>query len=91
MLRGHMQLIIPEIEQAAEKLPADDIPRYCALACVGEARARLNARPGLMPYDPVAHVRRLGRSLPALCDHSTTTRRSPAAGSRSGRVPTTTR
>jgi hypothetical protein len=69
LLRGHMQLLIPEIEQAAAGLPADDVPRYCALAGVGEARGKLNAGPGLMPYDAVANVRRLGRSLMALCDH----------------------
>ncbi|MDT9695379.1 DUF6415 family natural product biosynthesis protein [Streptomyces sp. P17] len=69
MLRGHMQLLIPEIEQAAAELPADDVPRYCALVSVGEARMKLNARPGRLPYDAVAYVRRLGRSLLALCDH----------------------
>ncbi|MFE6337276.1 DUF6415 family natural product biosynthesis protein [Streptomyces sp. NPDC057798] len=69
LLCGHMQLLIPEIEQAAARLPADDIPRYCALVSVGEARRKLAARPGLRPYDTVAHVRRLGRSLLALCDH----------------------
>ncbi|MFI9766398.1 DUF6415 family natural product biosynthesis protein [Streptomyces sp. NPDC052415] len=69
LLVGHMQLLIPEIEQAAAGLPADDVPRYCALACVREASMKLTARPGLMPYDAVAHVRRLGRSLLALCDH----------------------
>ncbi|MER7577980.1 DUF6415 family natural product biosynthesis protein [Streptomyces sp. NPDC126514] len=69
LLRGHLQLIIPEIEQAAARLPADDVPRYCALACIGEARAKLNTSPGQLPYDAVAYVRRLGRSLLALCDH----------------------
>ncbi|MFF3346642.1 DUF6415 family natural product biosynthesis protein [Streptomyces sp. NPDC002779] len=69
LLCGHMQLLIPEIEQAAAGLPADDVPRYCALVSVGEARRKLAARPGLRPYDAVAHVRRLGRSLMALCDH----------------------
>lgn len=28
--RGHMQLIIPEIEQAALARDQDDVPRYCA-------------------------------------------------------------
>ncbi|WP_328876377.1 DUF6415 family natural product biosynthesis protein [Streptomyces sp. NBC_00287] len=69
LLRGHLQLLIPEIEQLAALLTVGDVPRYCAQACVGEARGKLNARPGLMSYDAVAHVRRLGRSLLALCDH----------------------
>jgi hypothetical protein len=69
LLRGHMQWIIPEIEQAAGKLPMDDVPRYCALACIGEARGKLRAAPGHGPHRAVAYARRLARSLAALCDH----------------------
>lgn len=68
-LRRGMQMLIPEVERAAAQLPADDIPRYVALACVREARGKLDARPGLMPFDPTAYVRKLARSLLALCDH----------------------
>ncbi|MFF4961389.1 DUF6415 family natural product biosynthesis protein [Streptomyces sp. NPDC001222] len=68
-MRGHMQLIIPKIEQAAEKLPEDDVPRYCALACIGEARAKLRATAGDGPHRAVAYARKLARSLMALCDH----------------------
>jgi len=68
-LRGHMQLLIPEVEQFIARLPEDDVPRYCALACVGEARRKLDIapRPGLSAG--IAHARRLARSLNALCDH----------------------
>jgi hypothetical protein len=69
LLRGHMQLIIPEIEQAAGKLPMDDVPQYCALACIGEARVKLRATAGDGPDRAVAHARKLARSLTALCDH----------------------
>ncbi|MEU6653338.1 DUF6415 family natural product biosynthesis protein [Streptomyces sp. NPDC046900] len=69
LLRGHMQLIIPEVEQVAGKLPMDDVPRYCALACIGEARAKLRATAGDGPDRAVAYARRLARSLAALCDH----------------------
>src|SRR5262249_25068060 len=69
LLRGHMQLIIPEIEQAAGKLPTDDVPRYCALACIGEARAKLRTAAGHGPHRAVAYARKLARSLAALCDH----------------------
>ncbi|MCL7425397.1 DUF6415 family natural product biosynthesis protein [Streptomyces sp. YS415] len=69
LLCSHMELLIPEIQQAAAGLPADDVPRYCALVALREARMKLDARPGLRPYDSVTHVRRLGRSLLALCDH----------------------
>ncbi|MFQ6145050.1 DUF6415 family natural product biosynthesis protein [Streptomyces seoulensis] len=67
-MRGHMQLLIPEVEKAALARPADDIPRYCALACVGEAGLRLNARL-TAGQDALPRARRLARSLNALCDH----------------------
>ncbi|MGW5248815.1 DUF6415 family natural product biosynthesis protein [Streptomyces sp. NPDC004129] len=69
LMHSHMQLIIPEIERAAGKLPEDDVPRYCALACIGEARAKLRATPGAGPHRAVAYARKLARSLMALCDH----------------------
>lgn len=66
-LRGHMELLAPEVEQAAGRLPKDDIPRYCALACVGEARGKLRARPEA--GGAVAYAYKLARSLNALVDH----------------------
>jgi uncharacterized protein DUF6415 len=68
-LRGHMELIAPEVEQAAGRLDEESIPRFCALACVGEARRRLSLepRPGL--NGAAGHARRLARVLNALCDH----------------------
>lgn len=68
-LRGHLELLVPEVETAALRLPDSSIPRYCAVACVGEARGKLRAepRPGLS--GAVAHGRRLARVLRALCDH----------------------
>lgn len=68
-LRGHMMLLIPEVEIAAGRLPKDDIPRYCALACVGEARMKLNLTAGRGLPAGIAHAKRLSRSLNALCDH----------------------
>lgn len=68
-LRGHMELLAPEVEQAALKLSKESIPRYCALACVGEARRRLGAEPRPSLGGPAAYARRLARSLNALCDH----------------------
>ncbi|MFC4466693.1 DUF6415 family natural product biosynthesis protein [Streptomyces xiangluensis] len=73
-LRGHIGQLVPEVEQAAGRLPYDDIPRYCALACVGEARHKVDLslkldlkRSGLDAG--VAHARRLSRVVNALCDH----------------------
>jgi hypothetical protein len=69
MLRGHLELLAPEVERAAKWLNRESIPRYCALACVGEARGKLRARPGRGEYGAVAYARRLARVLNALCDH----------------------
>ncbi|WP_432020424.1 DUF6415 family natural product biosynthesis protein [Streptomyces sp. 1222.5] len=70
LLRGHLQLLIPEVEKLAFPLPANDPPRACAIACLGEARMRLrlgwaDATPGLR----LSIARKLARSLNALCDH----------------------
>lgn len=68
-LRGHIELAVLEVEQLAARLPEDDIPRYCARACIGEARRKLSARPGPGPHDQLPYARKLARSLLALCDH----------------------
>lgn len=70
LLRGHLQLLIPEVEQAALQRDAEDVPRYCALASVREARARLRLLPAQSgAHSTLAHTRRLARRLAALCDH----------------------
>ncbi|GAB2863647.1 hypothetical protein GCM10027074_33630 [Streptomyces deserti] len=66
-LRGHIELLAPEIEQLAKKLPEESVPRYCALACAGEARGKLRAAPGLS--GGVVYARKLAHVLNALCDH----------------------
>ncbi|MCS0602671.1 DUF6415 family natural product biosynthesis protein [Streptomyces sp. LP11] len=68
-LRGHMESLIPQVERIAALLPEDDIPRYCAVACVSEARVKLSARAGTAPGEDVVYARRLARTLSALCDH----------------------
>ncbi|MGW3950706.1 DUF6415 family natural product biosynthesis protein [Streptomyces sp. NPDC004752] len=69
LLRGHMMLLIPEVEEAAGKLPEDDVPRACARACIGEAHMRLRLEPGSYLPQRVAHAKRLARSVRALADH----------------------
>ncbi|MGW0765630.1 DUF6415 family natural product biosynthesis protein [Streptomyces sp. NPDC002676] len=69
MLRGHLGLLIPEVEAKAGRLHKDSVPRYCALACVGEARGKLSARAGAGPHGAAAYARKLARTLRALCDH----------------------
>ncbi|MEU1203521.1 DUF6415 family natural product biosynthesis protein [Streptomyces sp. NPDC005813] len=71
-LRAYMYALAPQVEQAAGKLPRDDVPRYCALACVGDARGKLRAQPGQGPGRDLAYARKLARSLAALCDHYVT-------------------
>ncbi|MFK4099373.1 DUF6415 family natural product biosynthesis protein [Streptomyces sp. NPDC019531] len=68
-LRGHLELLLPEVEETAKRLPRQSIPRYCALACAGEARERLRAEPTRRFGGPAGHARRLARTLNALCDH----------------------
>jgi len=68
-LRGHMELIIPEIEAAAVNLPKDDVPRHVAIACIYEARGRLGRAAAGPGHDALVYARRLARSLNALCDH----------------------
>ncbi|MET9386198.1 DUF6415 family natural product biosynthesis protein [Streptomyces sp. NPDC002928] len=45
-LRVHTHLLIAQIEQAAARRPAEDVPRYVALACTRQARTKLHAHPG---------------------------------------------
>ncbi|MGW4907365.1 DUF6415 family natural product biosynthesis protein [Streptomyces sp. NPDC004270] len=69
VLRGHLGLLIPEVEMRAHRLPEESVLRYCALACVGEARRKLSAEPCRRYGGEVGHARRLARVLRALCDH----------------------
>lgn len=69
LYRGNLMLLIPEVQGLARPLPKNDIPRACALACVGEARIRLDmeADPGLP--GAIKHAKLLARTVNALCDH----------------------
>lgn len=79
-LRGHIQLLIPEVADAAAREPKDSIPRYCALACIGEARNKLRlGSDGTLPIR-VSAARKLARVVNALCDHHENLSQHPAAG-----------
>ncbi|WP_164932308.1 MULTISPECIES: DUF6415 family natural product biosynthesis protein [unclassified Streptomyces] len=67
-LRGHLEVLIPEVERAVGSRPSSTA-HYCALACVGEARGKLSITPRADLGSRVAHGRRLARSLRALCTH----------------------
>jgi hypothetical protein len=69
-LHGHLVLAIPEVETAVRALPEDNVARVCALFCVGDARLRLSAQPGVRSLSArIAYSQRLARSVHALCDH----------------------
>ena len=69
LLRGHLHLLIPEVEQAALNRDREDVPRYVALACVDQARTTLRTAPCDGGYGALVQARRLARRLAALCDH----------------------
>ncbi|MGW1000496.1 DUF6415 family natural product biosynthesis protein [Streptomyces sp. NPDC002520] len=69
MLRGHLELLIPEVEAKAGRQPKDSVSRHCAFACVGEATRKLRVGDGDTPAVRVAVARKLARSVNALCDH----------------------
>jgi hypothetical protein len=69
LYRGNLMLLIPEVEEATRELPKGDAPRACAMACIGEARMRLDLRPGAGLPAAIAHAQHLARSVNALLDH----------------------
>ncbi|MGW2556431.1 DUF6415 family natural product biosynthesis protein [Streptomyces sp. NPDC001635] len=68
LLRGYLDALMPVVEHAAAKLPRNSVARYCALACVGDARQKLQLQPSAAPGGDLAYARRLARALNALCD-----------------------
>ncbi|MEU0738327.1 DUF6415 family natural product biosynthesis protein [Streptomyces sp. NPDC006134] len=68
-LRGHLELLVREVEAAACDLPDSSIRKYCALACAGEARGKLRTEPTPRYGGELGHARRLARVLNTLCDH----------------------
>ncbi|MER6564875.1 DUF6415 family natural product biosynthesis protein [Streptomyces sp. NPDC001093] len=69
MLRGHMELLIPEVEAKAGRLLRDSGLRHRGLAYVGEAKRKLRLGDGCTPPVRVAVARKLARCVKALCDH----------------------
>ncbi|MFF9097544.1 DUF6415 family natural product biosynthesis protein [Streptomyces sp. NPDC014802] len=69
LLRGQLELLIPEVETKAARLAKNSVARYCALACIGEARRKLSQQATPRYGGEAGHARRLARVLRALCDH----------------------
>ncbi|MFF4306998.1 DUF6415 family natural product biosynthesis protein [Streptomyces sp. NPDC001601] len=68
-VRGHVELLAPEVEEMARKLDATSVARFTALQSVWEARSRLEAVPSSRFGGELGYARRLTRALNALCDH----------------------
>lgn len=68
-LRGHLAVLVPEVEEAAMTAEARGGVCSAALGCVWEARSRLVAEPSARTGGAVGHARRLARVLEALCGH----------------------
>ncbi|MGW2492353.1 DUF6415 family natural product biosynthesis protein [Streptomyces sp. NPDC001606] len=67
-LRGHIMVLIPEVETAAGGCEETAL-RAAALACIGEARRRLDVEPKATLPAGIAHAQRLARSVSSLCIH----------------------
>lgn len=64
-LRGHLNLLIPELAQRCDVAGPRNVA--CAQAGIGEARRRLAAYP--CSLGPVRHATLLARSVDELCRH----------------------
>ncbi|GHJ35607.1 DUF6415 family natural product biosynthesis protein [Streptomyces sp. TS71-3] len=68
-LRGHLQVLIRPVENAARALPEHDGGRIRTLLSVESARVRLAASPGAGLVSATRHARNLAHELTWLCDH----------------------
>ncbi|WP_327378028.1 DUF6415 family natural product biosynthesis protein [Streptomyces sp. NBC_01216] len=68
-LRGHIQLLLPEVRGLISAQPATDQPAMAARVGVEEAHRRLTTTKGFGPDAAYRHAARLARSVHALCDH----------------------
>ncbi|MCZ9353001.1 DUF6415 family natural product biosynthesis protein [Streptomyces mutabilis] len=73
-LREHIAGLIPAVEALTQTLPEHDVPRACALACIGEARMRLRLGDGDTDLVRQSVAVRLARTANALADHHQTLR-----------------
>jgi hypothetical protein len=67
--RENLGRLIPELEVAAVRWPEGDVPAKVARAGIGEARRRLTEIEAVGLAGEVRRIRRLARSVVALCDH----------------------
>ncbi|MFH8442326.1 DUF6415 family natural product biosynthesis protein [Streptomyces sp. NPDC018026] len=68
-LREDIAGLITAVEALTRALPKDDVPRACALACIGEARMRLRLGDGDTDRVRLSAAIRMARTANALADH----------------------
>lgn len=68
-LRGHVQLLVPDIRALIRAAPAGDYAAAVALVGVDEAWRRLNTPPGFGQDAAYRHARKVSLSVMSLCDH----------------------
>lgn len=66
---GFLEQLIPQVEQLARARGEDDAPGKVALAGVAEARRRIEDPESAGLHGEVERVKRLARSVVALCSH----------------------
>lgn len=68
-LRGHIRVLIPDVEKRALLHPRNATPRISASAAVGEATRKLRMGDDGTVAIRVSVVQKLARSVVALCNH----------------------
>ncbi|MEU7061485.1 DUF6415 family natural product biosynthesis protein [Streptomyces sp. NPDC046197] len=67
--RQRLGQLIPTIREVTARLPEHDVPAQVALAAIHQARRRLDEVKAVGLQGEVERVKRLARSVVALCDH----------------------
>ncbi|MET8507545.1 DUF6415 family natural product biosynthesis protein [Streptomyces sp. NPDC004787] len=78
-MRGHIELLVPEISTLVAAAPPGDGPAICARIGAAEAVRRLRRTRGFDPDGVKRHATKLALSVLSLCDHSETLTRTAAA------------
>lgn len=68
-LRGHVQLLVPDIRALIRAAPVGDYAAAVALVGVDEAWRRLNTPPGFGTDAAYRHACKVALSVLSLCDH----------------------
>ncbi|MGW7369087.1 DUF6415 family natural product biosynthesis protein [Streptomyces sp. NPDC054841] len=68
-MRGHVQLLVPEIRNLITGKGLGDIPAQVAQICAEEAWRRFHTTRGFGPDAAYRHAQKLALSVFSLCDH----------------------